>query len=254
MTFPSFELTGEVTVEQRAFFAEFGFIVYRNVLSHSEVATMRQEAEAYQAEACAGNVPEGHLDSTTPVTYDDSGQMLFRHRLLYFTQHCPTSSKIVRDRRFDAIACGIGSHQHWLLEDTMGGVVWQMKSGRRSSAYSAIKWHVDFPTGHQLSPAFTAGIYLDESTRSNGCLALIPKSHTSYPGSAPPEPLFVEVNSGDVVCHHERILHGSGPVQREDGRRATLYLYFCCGVYPGPGVPFADTARMRDFRMLFSGT
>jgi ectoine hydroxylase-related dioxygenase (phytanoyl-CoA dioxygenase family) len=142
-----------------------------------------------------------------------------------------------------------------MLEDTMHGVIWQMKRGGKRSAYSRIRWHIDFRDDHPLAPVMSAGIYLDRSTVDNGCLAVVPGSHRFPPGPAiPPIPYYIEAEPGDVVCHAHDVYHGSGPALADSDRRATLYIYFCGGEHPGEvDLPFASEEAKSESRRLFSG-
>lgn len=244
--------SGHVNDEEMAFYHENGFVVYRGLFTAAEVDILRADADVYQRMANAGEVPDEHLDKVAPVTRDNLGQPMIRHRLNYFTRYAPHARSVLVDQRVLTLSRELGGPGHWLLEDTMNGVIYQLKTGGRS-AYSAIRWHFDFPVGHMLSPALTVGVYLDRSTRSNGCLAVIPKSHRNPVGVVPPEPYYVEVEPGDVVCHHERIFHGSGPAQSMTDQRATIYMYFCGGEYPGPNLPYARDEDLRTIRQLFVG-
>lgn len=251
---PTFQFEGRVTDEQRVFYEETGFIVYRGMVLPEEVAVLSEDAARYQRRVLAGEVPSEHVDTVAPVSYDTDGMPLRHHRLNYFTLYGDRSRDILRSERFAVLGRAFADPSCWLLEDTMNGVVWQLKAGGTSSGYSSIRWHLDFPVAHPLSPVVTVGIYLDDSTRSNGCLAVIPRSHRHPVGVCSPEPLHVEARAGDVICHHERIYHGSGPMQNPAGQRATMYLYFCGGTYPGPGLPFADVDRLRSVQKIFVGS
>ncbi|MFJ4689191.1 phytanoyl-CoA dioxygenase family protein [Streptomyces sp. NPDC088789] len=251
---PTFRFGGRVTDAELAFYEEYGFIVYRGMVAPEEVAVLSEDADHYQRRVLAGTVASEHVDTVAPVTKDENGTPKRYHRLNYVTQYCERSRDILRAERFALLGRAFAGPSSWLLEDTMNGVVWQHKTGGTSSAYGAIRWHLDFPAGHPLSPVVTVGIYLDDSTRSNGCLAVIPKSHRYPIGVCAPEPVYLEVAVGDVICHHERIYHGSDPMPDPSGHRATIYLYFCAGAYPGHGLPFADTKRLKSVQKLFVGS
>ncbi|MEV6686385.1 phytanoyl-CoA dioxygenase family protein [Streptomyces sp. NPDC051130] len=253
MSFERFRFGGAVTARERAFYDEHGFIVYEAFLSSDEVARLSDEASVCQERIRGGEVPPSHIDQVAPETLDANGDVKYRHRLNYFTQHSPTAAALSGDARVEAIRTGIGSERHWLLSDTMNGAVWQLKSGEAKSGYTRIRWHLDFPVDHPLSPAFTAGFYLNDSTRDNGCLAVIPGSHRYPVGPVQPEPLYVEVKAGDLICHHERIYHGSEAMPRPTDRRATLYFYYCAGTYPGVDQPFAKLADMKSIQSIFVG-
>ena len=249
---PGFTYTGEVTAIQRAFFAENGFIVYRGMVTASEVAALRADVTIYHQRVTAGEIPPEHVDTVAPVSFEPTGTAI-HHRLNYLSLHCPNARRIAHRECFVALRDAFIGPGSWLLEDAMNGVVWQMKAGGATSAYSAMRWHLDFPKGHTLSPVVTVSIYLDDSTRVNGCVALIPKSHRFPVGVCAPDPLYVELSAGDVLCHHERILHGSQAIVDPRGKRSTVYLYLCGGDRPEPGLPFADPRRIRSVRRIFVG-
>ncbi len=253
MPCPRFRFTGAVQRRERAFYEEHGFIVYREFLTRAEIDRLTADADAYQQSIRAGNVPPAEVDTVAPVTRAADGSVQFHHRLNYFTRHSGTAAELARSPRLEAIRTGIGGNAYWLLEEGMNGVVWQLKSGEARSGYSRIRWHLDFPLDHPLSPAFTAGLYLDDSTRWTGCLAVVPGSHRFPVGLVPPEPLYVEAAAGDLVCHHERIFHGSEGMSRPTDRRATVYLYYCAGTRPAPDQPFADPDDLSAVQSIFLG-
>ncbi|WP_406730187.1 phytanoyl-CoA dioxygenase family protein [Streptomyces sp. NBC_01794] len=253
MTFERFRFGGAVTPRERAFYDEHGFIVYEGFLGTDEVAQISAEADAYQDRIRRGEISSAHIDQVAPKTLGVDGNIKYRHRLNYFTQHSLAAGALAASDRVQAIRTGIGGDEFWLLSDTMNGAVWQLKSGEAKSGYTRIRWHLDFPVNHPLSPAFTAGFYLDDSTRDNGCLAVIPGSHRFPVGPVQPEPLYVEVRAGDLICHHERIYHGSEAMTRSTDRRATLYFYYCAGTHPGADQPFAKLDDMESIQSIFVG-
>jgi ectoine hydroxylase-related dioxygenase (phytanoyl-CoA dioxygenase family) len=248
-----FRFEGSVQPRQRAFYEEHGFIIYEGFLSSAEVDRIAVDADLYQAAIRSGSVPPAHIDTVAPVTLAQDGSVREHHRLNYFTFRSPFARDFAASPRMDAIRRGIGGEEYWLLERAMNGVVWQQKSGEARSGYSSIRWHLDFPVGHTLSPAFTAGLYLDEARRSNGCLAVVPGSHRFPVGLVPPEPLYLEVSAGDLVCHHERIYHGSENAERRSHPRATLYFYYCAGTRPSAEEPYAGPSELGAIRSVFVG-
>jgi phytanoyl-CoA hydroxylase len=245
-----FTFDSKVTPGQAAYYAENGFIVFANVLDDDDVQAIRDDARSLQARTLAGEIPADDVDDLTPPGVDADGRKIL-HRLPYFTRYSPTTRDIVTSERFQAIGAGLVGDHAWMLEDTFHGVIWQMKKGGKRSAYSEIRWHVDFEESHELVPVVSAGIYLDESHRRNGCLVVVPGSHVFPPGRLPPTAVPVEARPGDVVCHAYNILHASGPVLDEHDSRATLYLYFCGGHYPGSAKSFAAEERKEGIRSLF---
>lgn len=225
-----YQFSGVVTPKEKAFYEENGFLIYENFLRADEVDEINADADAYQEKLRGGDVPAESVDRAIPAALDESGKVAYHHRLNYFTQHSPKSASVADSSAMNAIRIGLGGDGHQLLRNSLNGVVWQLKAGAQRSGYSRIRWHIDFRPGHELSPAFTAGIYLNDSNRFNGCLAVIPGSHRDPAGAVTPEPFYVEVRAGDLVCHHEWIYHGSEAMPRKDDRRATLYHYYCAGL------------------------
>ncbi|MFJ9697470.1 phytanoyl-CoA dioxygenase family protein [Kitasatospora sp. NPDC101183] len=225
-----YRFSGSVRAEESAFFEENGFVIYEGFIDPDEVARITADADRYQDLLRNGEIPEAMVDKAIPGARDARGRIAYQHRLNYFTKQSETAARIAESPAMEAIRTGIGGVGHRILQNSLNGVVWQLKSGGSRSGYSRIRWHADFPLGHALSPAFTAGIYLDDSNRFNGCLAVIPGSHRKPVGPVTKEPFYVEVRAGDLVCHHEWIYHGSEAMPRQDDRRATLYFYHCAGL------------------------
>lgn len=248
----TFRLQAEVTEAQRAYYEEWGFIKFGGVFSDAEVQAMRGDALDLQRCTLAHEIPSADVDDLAPRSEAEDGTVLL-HRLPYFTRYSPRTEELLNRPDVLAIGRDLVGVNAWLLNDTMNGVVWQMKRGGKGSAYSEIRWHLDFPEEHMLSPVVSAGVYLDDSTERNGCLAVIPASHRFPPGRYPP-PLLIEASAGDVICHAYNILHGSGPALVESDSRATLYLYFCGGRYPGKDLPFATRETKEETKKLFVGT
>lgn len=243
-----FTWTGRISPLQRAYYEEWGFLIFKRVFTEAHVKTIKDDAEALTEETLRGGISRDHRDDLTPPTLTRDGRTLL-HRLPYFTRYRSRTNDLIESAGLRAIGAGLIGRHAWMLEDTMHGSIYQLKIG--GSSYSSIKWHLDFPTDHVLAPVVSAGIYLDASTVGNGCLAVVPGSHRFPPAKLPPRPVFLEAEPGDVVCHSDRIFHGSGPAEQEDLERATLYLYFCGGQYPGKDLPFAAPDKKASIRQLF---
>lgn len=245
---PSFSFKGEITEDQRRFFEEYGFIAFRKVFGPDEVEIIREEARELTRRTLRGEIASDKRDDLLPPGTDESGNP-YLHRLPYFTHFCERSSFAIQRGNLDSIGFGLLGGEAWRLHDTMGGAIWQLKSGGRGS-YSSIDWHLDFPEDHPLVPVVSVGIYLDDSAYENGALVVVPSSHRYPPSRLPPTPLALEARAGDVLCHAHNIFHSSGP-SPAGTQRATLYLYYCGGPYPGARLPFAGEESKKGIRALF---
>jgi phytanoyl-CoA hydroxylase len=108
---------------------------------------------------------------------------------------------------------------------------------------SPVPWHQDPPYGGNADrtttfavPNFTTDIYLDDSTRENGCVWAIPHHHlighvelTSDQERCFNHPLAtpIELKAGDVLFHCLSAPHGSRNNGSEKIRR-TFYLHYLC--------------------------
>lgn len=247
---PRFEYEGCVPPAQQAFYAEYGFIIYRGLFSMQDVETIRKDASDLEHRSLNGQVPQDDIDPLVEPGYDDNGRP-FLHRLLYFTEYCPNTERALQRRAIDRIGYDLIGPQAWRMKDTRGGAIWQMKTAKGRSSFSAFPWHVDFFEHDVLCPAASVGIYLDDSSIGNGCLYMLPGSHRVPQGRVQQTPIALEARPGDVIVHTYRILHASGPMA--PGRtRATLYLYFSGATYPGTRCPLYRNPETRDIiRPLF---
>ena len=108
---------------------------------------------------------------------------------------------------------------------------------------SSVSWHQD---GHYFGTASTqiisVAVYLEETTRENGCLRVIPGSHLGgvaahHPGegadaqgewAAPDEQQAedVEVHAGSVVLFNSMLMHGAHKNRSEKRTRFSLFGHF----------------------------
>ena len=106
-----------------------------------------------------------------------------------------------------------------------------------------VPWHQD---GHYFGTASTqiisVAVYLEETTRENGCLRVIPGSHLGgvaahHPGegadaqgewAAPDEQQAedVEVHAGSVVLFNSMLMHGAHKNRSEKRTRFSLFGHF----------------------------
>ena len=129
-----------------------------------------------------------------------------------------------------------------------------------------VAWHQDGPYWGRVEPkiAVTAWVALDDSTPENGCMRVIPGSHSGHrdlgqrPVAEPdliqsqPFELPAEVfdpsravdlcmRRGDVSFHDSYLVHGSEP-NRSDRRRAALTIR-----YVPPSTRITHTSDRRQF-------
>lgn len=246
----SFRFTGEITAAQRSYFEENGFLKFEEMMTPEQVEIMREDAVSLEARTLRGEIPLADVDDLVAPSIDATGRKVL-HRLPYFTRYNARTAALF-GAVLPRIAAGLLGPRGWILEDTLHGIIRQMKMGGKTSSYSQIHWHVDFTEDHMLTPVVVVGTYLDASTRENGCLALIPGSHRFPLARRVPPTLFVEAQPGDVICHAHNIYHGSGPVADPHYQRTTIYAYLSGGIDPGPDLPYAPEDVKQEIKTIWA--
>ena len=100
---------------------------------------------------------------------------------------------------------------------------------------SSVRWHRDGNAIRENHPIFNVDIYLDDSTVDNGCVWVIPKSHLWGIEEAQEviergevnfereDAVPAEVEPGDILLHHTKVLHGS-KINTSDTLRRVIYF------------------------------
>lgn len=261
-----FRLSGE----QVEFFRENGYVAGIRVLDDAQVEALRAELEQMMNPAHAGRAlfHEYHSNEST-----DPNRVLFHalgawrvmpgfHDLLWNPAFLAPASQLLGGAvRFwhDQLFCKPARH---------GGVV---------------AWHQDYSYWTRTTPLahLTCWIGLDDATRENGCLNYVPGSHKwpdlpkpvltgemeAIRGSLPEElrekfrPVAVELKKGEASFHHARTMHGSGPNNTENARRATVINAVRDGVMSNtdepllegvPVIPAGEKLGGRFFPLLYA--
>jgi chlorinating enzyme len=198
-----------MTPEQREALDREGFLAPLWLCSPTEMARRRSAVEA----AVAAPGPYG------------GDQWSARH------QDCPAVLDLCREPAVtDLVAAVLGGDL----------VVWNSVLMHKAPGDREIPWHQDHDF-HYLDPDVGLAIWLaiDGADRDNGCLEVIPGTHTRLlPATArsrPDEfdshvddadvagrtPVYVELAAGQFMLFHNKILHRSAP-NRSDRRRLGL--------------------------------
>ncbi len=145
-----------------------------------------------------------------------------------------------------------------------------------------VAWHQDYSYWTRTQPMahLSCWIGLDDSTRDNGCVHYVPRSHrwnllpiTGLAGDMEAinaclnaeqkeqfNPVAIELKKGEASFHHPLMIHGSYENRTEHPRRATVINVFRDGVMSAsnqpplegvPPIPAGEPMRGRFFPMLF---
>ena len=114
---------------------------------------------------------------------------------------------------------------------------------------SPVEWHQDWAFyPHTNDDLLAVGVAIDDMTRENGCLMVIPGSHKGkvydhhqdgrFVGAVTEEDFDdgnaepVEVSAGGISLHHVRALHGSLPNVSNKPRRLLLIMFAAADAWP----------------------
>jgi ectoine hydroxylase-related dioxygenase (phytanoyl-CoA dioxygenase family) len=145
-----------------------------------------------------------------------------------------------------------------------------------------VAWHQDYSYWTRTQPLahLTCWIGLDDSTRENGCVHYVPRSHlwadlpiTGLAGDMEAieqvltqeqkrefRPVAIELRKGEASFHHPRMIHGSFGNDTESPRRATVINVFRDGVRSAsdapplegvPPIPKGEAMGGQFFPLLF---
>jgi ectoine hydroxylase-related dioxygenase (phytanoyl-CoA dioxygenase family) len=257
-----------LTDEQIAFFREYGYLCGIRLLHDEQIEILRAELSGLMSKSH----PANHLFHHYESNQSDSGTILFHalgawrtepgfHDLLWNPAFLMPASQLLGGAIrmwHDQLFCKPAHH---------GGVV---------------AWHQDYSYWTRTEPMshLTCWVGLDDSTRENGCLYYVPKSHrwkllpiTGLTGNMDeimtvlsPEqkemfhPVPIELKKGECSFHHPLMVHGSYANYSDKPRRATLMNVFKDGVLSAqneallagvPAIPAGSKMEGQFFPVLF---
>lgn len=244
------ELTHRLTQSQIDFYRTNGYLCVENVLSHDEIAELRRVTDEFVERS-------REVESNTPI-YDlepgHSREQPRVRRLKSPASHHPAYDGILQHERILDI-----------VTQLIGPTLWSNgnKLNMKSAAFgSPIEWHQDWAFYPQTNDDLLAvGVPIDDMTLENGCMLMVPGSHTGplydhhqngvFVGAIT-DPAFdpereevvpVEVKAGGISIHHARTLHASAPNRSPKPRRLLLIQYCAGDAWPITGVSSWEAHR-----------
>lgn len=231
--------------EQVAFYRENGYVSGVKMLTDEQVESLREELS--------------ELMNPHPLFYE------------YHSNESKDPAKIV----FHALgAWRIGQGFHDLLwnpaftmpaSQLLEGAVrfWHDQLFCKPARHGGVvAWHQDYSYWTRTRPLahLTCWIGLDDSTKDNGCVHYIPKSHTwpdlpitgltgdmdaiqsvlSDEQKKQFIPVAIELRKGEASFHHPRMIHGSFANTTANSRRATVINVFRDGVRSASNSPLLE--------------
>lgn len=219
-----------LTAEQKAFYAENGYLKVENVVTPEELTTLQ--------EITAGFIEASRAVTESNDVYDlDEGHTADNPRL--------TRIKLPHKQHpfYDRILKQSGVTQ--VLRDLLGDNATLLTAKLNTKAPgggAAVEWHQDWAFyPHTNDDLLAVGLMLEDVTPENGPLQVIPGSHRGpvlshhmngvFCGAVDPDdPDFhadrivtLTGKAGDMTVHHARTLHGSAPNVSDRPRLILFY-------------------------------
>ncbi len=238
-----------VTEEEKAFFMKNGYLVLRNVVSQEELAAIDEAFTTFANGGVSGMGKDfcdmsGGLNKR-PEDFTLVNAMLPRVYL-------PSFANNIFERRANNIARALLGKDMALDYD-------QFLAKKPGKSGAVFAWHQDMAYWPKKTPdtrTVTCSLALDDADLENGCLRVIPGSHTEGVRKHRPlaqdlaqvgettnttredahaqvldlkpddEIVYLPVRRGDITLHNEWIIHGSGGNNSKTRWRRTYVIAF----------------------------
>jgi ectoine hydroxylase-related dioxygenase (phytanoyl-CoA dioxygenase family) len=243
---------------KKEIFEKNGYLVGENLIERSEIIQCRREIKNLQTKA------DSLRKSDTSDTIENSDFQIepFLEKLEK-KRKSPILRKIENTQDHSSVFYELARHDSIvsIVEEILGPDILLFRStlmlkpalhgSEHAFHQDASYWPMDPPT------LVTVSIAIDESTRKNGCIEIIPESHVSELKqwgkiAVPPElklprskngnnqnEIYLPLLPGSALFFHSKLVHGSGPNKSIHPRNTALYTYFTPAVSyrPHNGTP-----------------
>jgi hypothetical protein len=209
----------KITEKEIQFFDDNGYVILRGIIQPDELAEIQRESRRLIDEVLSGGPADrwcyrGPEGIPYYLSYLHSHPNTFSLRLL---AHPFIADLLYRVIGPDFIPC----YESLVFKLPENG--------------SSVPWHRDGNTIRENYRIFNVDIYPDYSTVDNGCVWVVPGSHLWSIEDAQariergrkkfdlPNAVPAEMNPGDILLHHTKVLHGS-QINTSDKLRRVIYF------------------------------
>ncbi len=242
-----FHLGDKLTEDQVAFFNKYGFLHFQEVLSKAEVNAIIDSYYEAQNKLIAENAKD--INGVPLFMGGDIDGSKIIHRFPFFSQHSKPMHEFIISGKLKPLLGLLKGFKARIAENEKDGVVFNHYVNTPYSKFKQMGWHTDsirdlFYDGKVL-PMLNIGVYLDDSSETNGGLRVLPGTHKQklfqllfkkayfLNGKADKKEALVTAHAGDVVVHHGHLWHrvGQSPFTGEKSRRRVMYIPAICGKF-----------------------
>jgi ectoine hydroxylase-related dioxygenase (phytanoyl-CoA dioxygenase family) len=230
-----------LTQEQIEFYHTNGYLAVENVLSADTIADLQRVTDEFIEKSRAVTQHTDVFDLEPSHTPENPR---LRRLKSPAAQHPVYRAVMCDPRILDRVEQLIGPNLR------QNGNKLNMKS---PSYGSPVEWHQDWAFyPHTNDDLLAVGVCMDDMTLENGCLMVIPGSHTGplydhhqkgvFVGAVtdenfrPENVVSLELKAGGITIHHARTLHASALNRSGKARRLLLYQYCAADAFPLSGV------------------
>jgi phytanoyl-CoA hydroxylase len=257
---PRFRLERTITAVQRTFLEENGFLLFSNVVSEDEVATVVRELDRVELE---WTLARRERVNGIPLFWGKNEGRPYLQRFPFLSTFSDPVRELVRDPRFAPIRDLVGAGAR-VGDREKDGVVVNRYLNVPGSVHPRLGWHTDGLRDlfylRMPKPMLNIGLHLDRCKKENGGLRLIPGSHKQgflsmafrkpYFISHSPDPneIAVETEPGDLTVHDGRLWHRVAVSTKtgEASLRRSMYVPYLTDPYE----PKSDRSRTPFYHSL----
>jgi phytanoyl-CoA hydroxylase len=220
--------------EQKAFYEERGYILHPDLLTQDELATLRAALAEVLEESRGLTESNDKFSVTRGVDGNSHVRRVFSPTL----HHKAFYDMAFHPRILDSVEALIGPNIQFHHS--------KLNMKPPTSPEARFEWHQDYPFyPHTNYDLLAVLIHLDESTKENGCLRIVPGSHKQGPQmhvfardgafssklvnqaviGDESDWFYAESPAGGVEIHHCNMLHSSTANRGDKPRSVLIYNY-----------------------------
>jgi phytanoyl-CoA hydroxylase len=225
-----------LTAEQIATYQERGYLAVNDVLTPNEMQELREVTDEFIEHSRAVT----RSDDVFDLEPDHTADRPRLRRLKDPERQHETYDRVLRNKNILAIVSQLIGQSLYVFGSKL--------NIKESEGGSPVEWHQDwafFP--HTNDSSLALGVPLDDMSLENGCLMVVPGSHTGpildhhqdgvFVGAVDPvgfeaKAVPIELRAGGISMHHVRTLHGSAPNLSSRPRRLLLFQYVATDAWP----------------------